>query len=465
MKKIIFSLFTVFAFALTINAQQYDGTWAGNLEIQNTKLPIVFHIQKSGENYSATMDSPKQNAFGMKVKSTTVSNNKIILDMSDIGIMFEGILKTDSILGQFAQSGMTFPLNLSKTKDGAFTTPKRPQEPKPKFNYEIQDVMFTNEAEKIKLAGTLTLPKGKGPFPAVVLVSGSGPQNRDEEIMGHKPFWVIADYLTKNGIAVLRYDDRGTAQSEGNFKTATTANFAGDAQAAVEFLRTQKKIKSDKVGVIGHSEGGMIAPMMAAKDPKIAFIVLLAGPGIPIDELMLIQTELGLRSEGIPEKEIKSNMELNKQLFQMAKQEKDPQKAYDQIYEVLQKISKDSTSILYDTSDVSGEIKKIAYQVTEPWFHYFISYDPQPSIAQVQCPVLAINGDKDVQVTSKENLAGIQQALKQGGNDKFEIHEMKNMNHLFQTTTNGAVSEYAKIEETFAPEVMKLMADWIKKLK
>ncbi len=453
MKKLhtlIFSALMIVSVAA--NAQQYAGDWTGNLKTQGISLPIIFHIVKAKDSYTATMDSPQQKAFGLKVKAVTASPEKILLDMSDMGIKFEGNLVNDSLEGTFSQAGQVFPLTLGKMK-GAQVQLNRPQEPKPKFNYEIEEVTFTNEKANIKFAGTLTMPKGKGPFPAVVLVSGSGPQNRDEEILGHKPFWIIADYLTQNGIAVLRYDDRGTAASQGDFKTATSEDFAGDAQAALDFLRKQPHINLQKIGIIGHSEGGMIAPMVAAKDNQIGFIILLAGPGIPIDELMMKQTELGIRAAGASEDEINKAQEINRKCYEIIQSQSDLSKAEIQLRELLK-------TEIPDSNALEATIR----QILSPWFRYFISYDPQPVLEKVKCPVLAINGDKDQQVTSKENLEGIQKSVEKGGNKQVEIHEIKNKNHLFQTTGTGLPSEYGDLEETFSPEVLKLMADWIKKI-
>lgn len=455
--KSILLIATLFLFN-AVYAQDYSGDWVGKLSFQDVSLPIVFHIAQTEGNYTASMDSPEQSAFALKAKNVTASAEKILIDLSNIGIQFEGRMEADSILGNFMQGGQVFPLALGRMKEGQYAAPRRPQDPKPKFNYDIEEVTFVNKEANIKLAGTLTLPKGKGPFPAVVLVSGSGPQNRDEELLGHKPFWIIADYLTKNGIAVLRYDDRGTAASEGNFATATTRDFASDAASAIQFLRNQKRINTKKIGIIGHSEGGMVAPLVASADPKVAFIVLLAGPGIPINELMLTQGDQIAASEGAPEAEILKARTMNQKIYNILLTEPNDQKASEQIMESYRTASENDPSL-------EEGLKAMTNEMISPWFRYFISYNPQAVLEKVSCPVLAINGDKDKQVESKANLEGIKKALEKGGNKKFEIHEMKNMNHLFQTTENGAISEYSTLEETFSPKVLLLMKDWIKTIK
>lgn len=453
MKKI----FTILLAAATLafapaHAQQYAGDWSGNLKVQGISLPIVFHIAETNGSYTATMDSPQQKVFGLQVKSVTASPEKIQLDMSNIGIMFEANMNQDSLDGNFSQAGQVYALVMGRMKE-PMVIPGRPQDPRPKFAYNIKEVKFSNEKANVTLAGTLTMPKGKGLFPAVVLVSGSGPQNRDEEILSHKPFWIIADYLTNKGIAVLRYDDRGTAESTGDFRTATSADFAADAQAALAFLRKQPGIDLKKTGVIGHSEGGMIAPMLAAEDQQLGFIILLAGPGIPIETLMLKQNELAIRAAGAPEEEVKKAGELNGKAYDIVIHEPDEAKAKQEVRNLL-------SAEIPDSNDYNGLVN----QLFSPWFRYFIAYNPQPVLEKVKCPVLAVNGDKDLQVTSAENLEGIRQSLTKGGNKRFEIHEIKNKNHLFQTTTTGFPSEYGTIEETFSPEVLKLMANWIKKL-
>jgi uncharacterized protein len=445
-------------------AQNISGSWTGNLNISSISLKIVFHFTESSNQYKGTLDSPDQGAYGVAIKEMKFENNELLLDISAIGAKYEAILiHSDTLMGTFNQAGQKFPLTVVKSLEELPKVMNRPQEPKPKFNYVIEHVNFTNEKANIKLAGTITKPKGKGPFPAVVLVSGSGPQDRNEEIFNHKPFLVIADYLTNNGIAVLRYDDRGVAESEGDFSSATSADFADDAKAAFEFLKKQKNIDSKKVGIIGHSEGGMIAPMVAAEDNSVGFIILLAGPGIPIDELLILQTEKVALAEGTPKEEIEKALAINKDLFGVALHQKDEKRAIEQFEEIIIKHSSDLPA--EERELALSESMKSTKALLTPWFRFFIGYDPQTVLEKVKCPVLAINGDKDVQVTAEENLAGIKNALEKGGNKNYSIHSMKGLNHLFQTADTGAVSEYAKIEETFSPEVLNLMKDWILNLK
>lgn len=451
---ILFFSFLVLGFNSFIQAQSYEGHWLGQLEISGVALPLVFHITKEKDSYKGTMDSPQQNAFDFPAKEVKVDENGITFDLSAMGIMYQGKSINDTLKGKFSQGGKTYDLDLTRMKTDTYEKPKRPQEELGKIKYSVEDVTFYNATAKIKLAGTLTKPKGKGPFPAVILVSGSGPQDRNEEMLGHKPFLVIANYLTNNGIAVLRFDDRGVGKSAGDFSKATTEDFATDVEAGISFLKQQKGIDIQKIGIIGHSEGGMVAPMVAAKDTSLDFIVLLAGPGIFIRDLMLQQMEDITKSQGESDSAVASQIENNRQAFDILLNTPDNFDAKNKLIKLYQS---------QDTTMSESEIRQAINQMVTPWFRYFISYNPQIALEQTKCRVLAINGDKDLQVASKANLKGIETSLKSGGNKDFKIVEMTNMNHLFQTTSSGKISEYGQLEETFSPKVLELMKDWILK--
>ena len=314
-------LFIIFLASLTIYGQDITGQWNGVLKVQGMQLRLVFNISKTDAGYTATMDSPDQGAKGIPVTTTTFENPKIKFEVASARIGYEGEFKDNEIVGTFKQAGQEFPMNLSR-KAIEKEVVKRPQEPKKPFSYYTEEVTFQNPKANISLAGTLSLPKKEGIFPVVIMITGSGPQNRDEELMGHKPFLVIADYLTKNGIAVLRYDDRGIGESTGDFKTATSADFATDVESAVAYLKTRKEINKKKIGLVGHSEGGMIAPMIAAKSKDINFIVLLAGTGIQGDKLLLLQQELIARVSGLPE-DITKSIEINSKIFDIVNKSTD----------------------------------------------------------------------------------------------------------------------------------------------
>jgi dienelactone hydrolase len=443
---LILSMFSVFS-------QEFEGDWTGKILIQGFPLTLDYHISKNENGFTATMDSPDQKSFGNKVKEVIVDGNEINLNFPEYKIFTKLNYKNDSLIGDYVQFGKVYPISLSR-KTGESKGINRPQEPKAPFTYQIEEVKFKNTKDKINLAGTLTYPNGAGPFPTVILITGSGGQNRDEELFNHKPFWIIADYFAKNGIATLRYDDRGIAQSEGNFAASTSEDFAEDAKAGIDFLKTHSKVNASKLGIVGHSEGGMIAPMIAAADNSIGFIVLLAGPGIPIDELMIIQNNEVSKTAGIAESIIKENAALNQKCYAIIKTEKDLTKTKSKLRKLLSK-----------NKMAESDIQNTINLVCSPWFRYFIQYNPKISLDKVKCPVLAINGDKDIQVTAKENLAGIEGALKKAGNQNYEIKLVENKNHMFQTTQKLGIDEYFENEETFAPDVLKLMLDWINKIK
>jgi pimeloyl-ACP methyl ester carboxylesterase len=364
------------------------------------------------------------------------------------------------IEGTLRQSGMEFPMNLSRE---VIEKPvvKRSQEPSKPYPYYSEEVTFQNGNANITLAGTLTLPQREGNFPAVILISGSGPQNRDEELLGHKPFLVISDYLTRNGIAVLRYDDRGVAQSKGDFKTATTVDFASDVESAIAFLKTRKEINKSKIGLIGHSEGGIIAPMVAAKLKEVNFIVLLAGTGIRGDKLLLLQQEAIAKASGTSDEAIQRNREINTKAFEMVFKSASTEALKRDLEKYLKETSVNNPSVnkggMTDDQFIALQIA----QVTSPWMQYFIKYDPAPTLEKVKCPVLAVNGEKDLQVPPKVNLPAIEKALKAGGNKQVTIKEFPGLNHLFQECKTGAPAEYAEIDQTFSPLVLEVIGKWI----
>jgi len=442
-----------------LKAQDVTGQWNSVLSVQGMNLRIVFHINKTDDGYASTMDSPDQNATGLPVATTTFDGTKLSLSMPAIGLSYEGVFKTDSIEGTFKQGGLSFPMTLKRTPV-EIKPAVRPQEPKPPYPYRSEDVTFENKAAGITLAGTLTMPETGGNFTAVILITGSGPQDRNEEIMGHKPFLVIADYLTRQGIAVLRYDDRGTAQSTGVFATATTADFATDAEIAVAYLKSRKEINSQKIGLMGHSEGGVIAPMVAARSSDIAFIVMLAGTGMRGDALLLLQAELIHKVSGMTDAKISETLQINAKIFDKivnANGMVSPQ----EITDFLTTMKAEIAAIAPEGMTADDYIKLSTAQVSNPWMQYFLRYDPAPALEKVKCPVLAVNGSKDLQVPPKENLTAISAALKKGGNTKATVKEYPNLNHLFQECQTGSPAEYAIIEQTFSPDVLRDLAEWI----
>lgn len=449
-------------YSLTIFGQNITGQWNGALKVQGTQLRLVFNITKTDNGVTSSMDSPDQGAKGIPTTTTTFANSILKITIANAKIEYEGTLGKDNIIvGTFKQGGQSFPMNLSKE---VIEKEKRvrPQEPMKPYPYYSEDVTFENNKAGIILAGTLTLPKKDGVFPVVILISGSGPQNRDEELLGHKPFLVLSDYLTKNGIAVLRYDDRGTALSKGDFKTATSADFAADVESAITYLKTRKEINKKKIGLIGHSEGGLIAPMVASKSQEVAFIVLLAGTGIQGDQILLLQQKLIGKASGISDEDLQKNELINRKVFDIVNKSN----SIEQLNIDLTKFIKQSLVENPNAEKPQGMsdedfVKLQVKQIANPWMQYFIKYNPAPALEKVKCPVLAINGEKDLQVPPKENLEAIKNAFTKGGNKKVTTKELPNLNHLFQECKTGSPDEYATIEQTFSPTALTEILKWL----
>jgi pimeloyl-ACP methyl ester carboxylesterase len=460
MKKIAF-LSLIVLIPLITQGQDITGSWNGVLKIQGMELRVVFNISKTDSGYKSTMDSPDQGALGIPVTSTTVEGRKLDLKVDNAKIHYQGEFQDSIIAGTFTQGALSLPMNLRR-EAAEKTKLNRPQEPVKPYPYYEEEVTFENSNASIKLAGTLTMPSKEGLFPAVVLISGSGPQNRDEEVFGHKPFLVLADYLTRNGVAVLRYDDRGTAMSEGDFQSATSVDNASDAEAAIAYLKSRKEINKEKIGLIGHSEGGIIAPMVAVATSDVKFIVLLAGTGIPGNELLELQQELIGRASGMSESDLKTESEVNKGVFDIIVKSTDTALLRKELTEYIRQKIKEhpDVEIPEGTSDEEF-IKNQVAQVTNPWIIFFLKYDPAPTLEKVKCPVLALNGEKDLQVPPKENLSAIEAALKKGKNNNVTIKELPGLNHLFQECKTGAPDEYVKIEQTMSPTALEEINRWM----
>lgn len=423
-------------------AQSIEGYWGGELDVQGMKLGLFFDISKSGEDLNAILDVPAQGASGIKVAKTTFDGFNIRMDISSIPAKFEGTLLNGIIGGTFSQNGITLPLILSRKEKMQI---KRPQEPKPPFPYRQEEVKFRNEREGITLAGTLTMPEGKERCPAVVLITGSGSQNRDEEMYHHKPFAVIADYLTRNGIAVLRYDDRGVGDSERGKVGATTLDLSYDAEAAVDFLKARNGFTH--VGVAGHSEGGMISFMLSERK-MVDFVISLAGPSVKGTEILIAQQDSLFRLSGMPQKALDTNMALFKELYSIINSS--------ETVEVARPAIESLTSTLPEEAR-----RELNEQFLVPWMFFFCKYDPAHSIASTTCPVLVLNGTKDMQVIASQNITAYREIISNNPNAKFEIHVLPGLNHLFQHCTTGHTSEYGQIEETISPEVLEIMKTFI----
>ncbi|MGV6829551.1 MAG: alpha/beta hydrolase family protein [Flavobacteriales bacterium] len=446
-------------------SQEITGDWYGQLDIQGTKLRVNFHIFKDQHTYTSTMDSPDQGAKGIATETTTFMNDTLVISMKKMNIQYKGILKNNVIEGNFSQGRMNFPLTLSTTEIKEEQVKKRPQDPTEPYGYKSEDVYFNNpKANNIKLAGTLTIPNHVKNPPVAILISGSGPQNRDEEVksFNHRPFLVLADYLTKNGIAVLRYDDRGVAESEGKQQGYTSADFATDVEAAITFLNNRDDVDTTKIGLIGHSEGGLIAPIVASTNKKVAFVILLAGPGVDGAEVLLSQSKRARELAGINQEEIDFNNMISEKSFNIIKTEENidliKEKLHNYLIDVRTQYNNETTKQLTD-SEIENQVKVLS----SAWMTFFIKTKPDTYLSKTTCPVLALNGEKDFQVLPDLNLNGISKSLKKANNQDVTIKKLKGLNHLFQTCNTGSIEEYAEIEETFSPKAMQLITDWIHK--
>lgn len=454
MKQLIETIIVFFSAAIITNAQQIIGTWHGDLNINGISLAIVVNIDGLSAD-SITMDSPEQSAFGIKVDKAEFNDNSFYLEISSIGASLSGEMPTgDSIKSLFTQHGKSFPLIL---KRGKYVPKPKKQDPKD-FPYIVEDVEIFNSETNVKLAGTLTAPYDYKCDKIVILVSGSGLQNRNEEILGHKPFLVLSDYLTRNGIAVIRYDDRGFAKSTGDPTNATTYDLSLDAESVVKFIKNDSRLKDMKIGIIGHSEGGMIAPMVAERNSDVDFIVMLAGPAVEISQLMARQNYDVLKSSGISEDVAKQYTKLVTKEYKFLK---DKKLSIDDKKSKVLAVMKEMEELVPSGSDDEALQTNVEIMFS-PWMYYFINFNPQDYLCKVKVPLLALNGDKDVQVYSKDNLAGVEKAMKKAKNQKYKILELKGLNHLFQKCIFGSPNFYGRNEETFNEDAMKTIAEWIK---
>lgn len=421
------------------------GDWYGTLDA-GIKLPLIFHIQADG---ATTLDSPSQGAKALPA-TATLADGQARIALKIPPASFEGALSADGKIlnGQWRQGGGVLPLVLSRDAPVAVVGPNRPQTPRPPFPYRAEEVSYGNPASGLKLAGTLTLPEGHGPFPVALLITGSGPQDRDGTIFDHKPFLLIADRLTRKGVAVLRVDDRGVGGSGRGPDTVTSADFATDVEAGIAFLRGRQDIDSSRIGLIGHSEGGLIAPMVAARDAKIAFLVLMAAPGVDGETMLLAQARAVESQMGLTAEQLDTLQARRKAWYAVIREEPDPARARARLRTLLDE----------QGAPTDAPMRATVASLTAPWWRYMLTYQPRDNLGAVKAPVLAINGSKDLQVLAAANLAGIKAALPP--TTEATIRELPNLNHLFQTTRTGMPTEYAPIEETLAPIALDLIVDW-----
>ncbi len=456
--------FLLLAMAITAGAQAPPfpaGDWEGTLDTGAGKLRLVFHLTLGADDkLSGTLDSPDQAAFGLTLETVERSNDKLHVELAAPRASFSGIRSADGshIDGAWEQGSVKLSLELHRqTASEVTAAPARPQTPRHPFPYRSEDVTYPSKAPGVQLAGTLTLPSAGAPFPAVLLITGSGAQDRDETIFGHKPFFVIADYLTRHGIAVLRVDDRGTAKSTGNFASATTADFVEDAAGSVEWLRTRKEIDPDRIGLIGHSEGATVGPMLAVRDSRIAFVVMLAGTAVPGRDVLKAQRAAIARASGLGDAAIAANEELVDKFTSLSMSSTAPTDA--EIHAAVDKTLAALPEALRKNAEPA--LRSQAQAVAGPWMRYFYALDPATILSKLKAPVLAISGSLDTQVVAGQNLPVLAACLEKAGNPDYAILKLPSLNHLLQTVKTGSPQEYAATEETIAPVVLEAVTTWV----
>jgi uncharacterized protein len=454
-----FLSFLSFPLLAAVQVPPAAGHWEGAIQIPGHDLLVKIDLTPAEGAWKGAIDIPEQGAKALPLEKISVEGDHVRFTIAGVpgSPTFDGKLENGKIGGTFTQGQASLPFHLGRE---AAKAARRPQDPVPPFPYTEEEVTYQNG--DVRLAGTLTLPPGPGPFPAVVLITGSGAQNRNEELLGHRPFLVLADHLSRNGIAVLRVDDRGVGGSTGSVSESTSSDFAGDVLAGVQLLKKHPRIAAGRIGLIGHSEGGLIAPLAATRSKDVAFIILLAGPGVPGYDILPAQVEAINEAGGTPADKARKEADLTRAALDLVRSEKDNAA----LRAKLKKLFDERPDAIdpQDLQTAGGADAFVDQQVKAlgtPWFRYFLDYDPRPVLRQVKVPVLALNGELDRQVPPDQNLPAIEQALREGKDPDVTIRRMPGLNHLFQTAKTGSPGEYATIDETMAPAVLDLVTHWI----
>lgn len=447
--------------SLTAFSQDITGIWSGTLKTPaNTEITFIFSIENTDSGLHSTMAVPTLGASNLKPQKTIFEGKELFIDASNLGMQYRGIMNdtTGQIAGIYEEGGMKLSLTLAKGMP-ELKNEDRMQTPKEPYPYHTEEVVFENSSANVNLAGTFSKPKGKGRFPVVILISGSGRHDRDGTMARHRPFLVLSDYLTKQGIAVLRFDDRGFGDSTGDFDQATTADFAQDVLSAVDYLKNRSDIDIENIGLIGHSEGGIIAPMVARQSEDISFIVCLAATGISGKELTVMQSK-SLRSFPVEDEEsFEKNIRRAIDIILSDQNNELKRQSLRAHYESFW------PTILRPLGAADENIKQFIDQEIEaalsPWKAFFLHHNPANDFSRLSIPVLSLMGDKDIQVDPSLNQSAIRNALVKGGNTSFKIITLEGVNHLIQSCDTGFVDEYSKIEETISPKAMQEISLWI----
>jgi pimeloyl-ACP methyl ester carboxylesterase len=443
------------------------GDWLGTMTYGGKSLRAIFHISKEGDSLKVKMDSPDQNVKGIAATGAESANKHVKISFG--AAFFDGEQINDSTInGSWHQGGVEIPLVLHKVE--MIEAPEKPQTPVPPFPYASEDLTFNDSSTRLTYGATITYPSDNEKHPAILLITGSGQQDRNEEILDHKPFFVIADYLTRMGLVVLRVDDRGIGQTTGrlSLSSATTKDFANDANAALEYLKTRKEVDPRRIGLLGHSEGGMIATMLAAQRKDVNFIISMAGPGIPIKQLMLDQNNAIMKQQGFSDAIRMNYLKLYSTMVDSVLAHKkltDATEAVEKAVRNWKSVTPDSIVVaatqITDEATLKEYSKDFAMQMI-PWYRYFFSYNPQPDIRALQCKVLALNGEKDIQVVAEPNLKGWSASLAKSKARAKTVEMLPGLNHLFQECKTCGTDEYGTLEQTISPAALKRISDWLK---
>lgn len=479
------SLTAAFVFAQApVAADALAGSWQGTLVAGPQRLEVALHVTRDGERLAATFDSLSQGATDIAASSVQFDDGTLTVVLP-IGARFVAKLEPAAgetpkqLVGTWEQGPAKLPLRLRSVVK--VEGPPRPQTPQPPFPYAIEEVRFGHDPARglaasfqtgapaeptpthVTLAGTLTVPAGAGPHPAVVLISGSGPQDRDESLMGHQPFWILADHLSRHGIAVLRYDDRGVAASTGDFEQATTADFAVDAAAALRFLATRDEIDPKRLGLVGHSEGGIVAPLVATGDDgaRVAFVALLAPPAVNLKDVILHQSRLIAGAGGASAAAVETTLALNDRVLAAIGEHADPAERARAVRAVVEAHFAERGEDKTAAEELEAALRG-AQSADTPWMHWLLRYEPTDALKQLRCPVLAVFGGKDLQVDPAQNRPPLTEALEASGNAAVEVVTLEGLNHLLQRAATGAPSEYGTIEQTIAPEALERITAWLR---
>lgn len=433
-----------------------EGVWQAALETHGMRLRLQLHVSHDvDKQLIAALDSLDQGVSGLPANRLSLKEGVFHFEVPAVAGVFEGVLDAakKTLSGNWSQTGADAALQFKRSDEPLAV--RRPQNPVSPIPYREEAITFSNSMAKVELAGTLTLPKGPGPFPAAILIAGSGPHDRDEALAGHRPFLIIADSLTRNGIAVLRYDKRGIGGSTGSVDNSTTLDFAADVQAAISYLKSRKEIDAKRIGLLGHSEGAMIAPYVANHAQDISWLVLLAPPATPGEETLINQSNLIGQVGGLTEGQLLASLTFDREAYDLVrKQGNDPAATAAKLKSMLKESG-------LDAAMPPAALETQLRMLTSPWFRFFLDYDPVPELRALKTPTLALYGQKDLQVPVKFNMAPFKQALESAGNKDFDVKELPELNHLFQHAYSGSPAEYAAIEETFAPEALRILSDWI----